>query len=75
MNEVSAYLKTKGKIAICQTNGKATTASILNQILLSNDSSYISNISLDGKKYPPLTSIVLSLSTIIEFIVEELSLE
>lgn len=50
------------KIAICQTNSKALTAHILNQILLSDDKTFITNISPDSKKYPPLTSIILDLA-------------
>lgn len=53
---------TIGKIAICQTNGKTVTTALLNQILSANDSSYISNIFQDGKKYPPLTAIILELA-------------
>ena len=51
-----------GKIAICQTNGKASTTNILNQILIEADKSFISNISISGKKYPPLTSIIVDLA-------------
>lgn len=52
----------QAKIAICQTNGKKTTTHILNQILAANNNTYISNVSQDGKKYPPLTSIILELT-------------
>ena len=50
------------KIAVCQTNGKTSTVNILNQILIANDNTFITNIALDGKKYPPITSIILALS-------------
>ena len=53
---------TKGKIAICQTNGKSITTGVLSQILLSNDNSCITNITKDGRKNPPLTSIILDLA-------------
>ncbi|MBR5304517.1 MAG: DUF1727 domain-containing protein [Candidatus Gastranaerophilales bacterium] len=70
LSKLQSYA-TKGKIAICQTNGKITTASILNQILASNDNSYISNITPDGKKYPPLTSIILNLSKSLDIFASE----
>lgn len=53
---------TLGKIAICQTNGKTITTSVLNKIIQENNNTYISNITKEGKKYPPLTSIILDLS-------------
>lgn len=65
MPEVLAKLQSYAKlakIAICQTNGKTLLTSLLNQILSSDDKTYISNISKDGKTYPPLTSIVLDLA-------------
>ena len=55
----SARLK---KVAICQTNGKASTANFLNQIIAADDKTYVSNISPNGKKYPPLTSIIVDLA-------------
>lgn len=55
----SALLK---KVAICQTNGKASTANFLNQIIAADDKTYVSNISQNGKKYPPLTSIIIDLA-------------
>lgn len=61
LSKLQTYAK-KGKIAICQTNGKATTTNILNQILACSDNSFITNISQDGKRYLPLTSIILDLS-------------
>lgn len=61
LSKLQSYA-TKGKIAICQTNGKSSTANILNQILSSNDNSYVTNITKDGKKYPPLTAIILDLA-------------
>lgn len=61
LSKLQSYARL-GKIAICQTNGKTLTTSIINQILLSNDNSYISNISKSSKKYPPLTSIILDLA-------------
>lgn len=70
LSKLQSYAQ-KGKIAICQTNGKATTTNILNQILSNNDNSYISNISTEGKKYPPLTSIVLSLSKSLDIFASE----
>ena len=42
----SALLK---KVAICQTNGKASTANFLNQIIAADDKTYVSNISQNGK--------------------------
>lgn len=65
MPEVLAKLQSYArlaKIAICQTNGKASCASLLNQIITSDDKTYISNISKEGKTYPPLTSIILDLA-------------
>ena len=55
----SALLK---KVAICQTNGKASTANFLNQIIAADDKTFVSNISKTGKKYPPLTSIIMDLA-------------
>ena len=49
------------KIATCQTNGNKTTTNLLNQILKANNNTYISNVTQDAKKYPPLTSIILDL--------------
>lgn len=50
------------KIAICQTNGKKTTTSLLNEILNANNKTFITNISKNARKYPILTSIVLDLA-------------
>ena len=61
LSKLQTYAKL-GKIAICQTNGKSTTVSVLSQILSSNDNSCITNISADSKKYPPLTAIILDLA-------------
>ena len=61
LSKLQSYAKL-GKIAICQTNGKTSTTSLLTQIILSNDNTSVSNISQDGKKYPLLTSIILDLA-------------
>lgn len=50
------------KIAICSTNGKKTTTSILNKIINENNQSIISNIDNSAQKNPVLTSIVIELS-------------
>lgn len=61
LSNLQAYSK-YDKIAICQTNGKRTTTNLLNQILSANDKTTISNVTQEGKKYPPLTSIILDLT-------------
>jgi len=57
------------KIAICATNGKKTTTSLLNQIFESNSNSYITNLAVKNNEctyIPALTSILLSLSKSLE---------
>jgi len=61
LSNLQTYSKYE-KIALCQTNGKKTTTHILNQILLANDKTFISNVVQNGKKYPPLTAIILDLA-------------
>ncbi len=53
----------KEKIAICATNGKASTINIFNQILVENNSNFITNIEY-SKKYLPFASIILNLNKI-----------
>jgi len=50
------------KIALCSTNGKRTTAHLLNHILEENGNSFVSNVSSNAKKYPPITAIMLKLA-------------
>lgn len=50
------------KIAICSTNGKKTIASILNNIILQNNQTVISNVDKNSDIKPVLTSIILELS-------------
>lgn len=61
LSKLQTYAKS-AKIAICQTNGKKVTTDILNKIIQAGDKTSITNISQDGKKYPPLTSIILDLA-------------
>lgn len=70
LSKLQSYAS-KGKIALCQTNGKSTTTSILNQILASNDNPFVSNITSEGKKYLPLTSIVLDLANGLDIFASE----
>ena len=50
------------KVAICATNGKKTTLDLINQILIKDNKTAISNVSKEAKIYPVLTSIILDLS-------------
>ena len=50
------------KIAVCSTNGKKTTTSILNKIILENYQTTITNVDKFASKNPILTSIVLELT-------------
>lgn len=61
LSKLQNYAKL-AKVAICQTNGKASSANFLNQIAAFDDKTSISNVSLNGKKYPILTSIILDLA-------------
>ena len=61
LSRLQNYAKT-GKIAVCSTNGKKTTTTILNQIISENNQTYISNVDETPLKNPVLTSIVLELS-------------
>lgn len=63
--EIVSRLQTyssKAKIAVTSTNGKKTTVNLINQILASNNNTYISNVTKDAEKLPILTSIILGLA-------------
>jgi len=49
------------KIAICSTNGKKSTVNYINQILEANNQTYITNVDINAKILPILTSIILNL--------------
>ena len=61
LSRLQTYAK-DSKIAIVSTNGKKTTANLINQILLSNKKTFISNVSKDAKRYPVLTSVILDVA-------------
>ena len=54
---VQKYLD-KERIIFCSTNGKRTSANILNNILEANNSDFITNFTSDGKIHPITTSVL-----------------